>query len=260
MQLESSKPMLAKLNEDYQKFRNVELASEIEDLMNFMIRILNIKTSSKEEQDDLDFQMPIILDFIKTKFGHLTIPEIKEAFKMYVAREFSHIKVFRILDCPSIGEVLQAYTDFRAEALRKYSQQKTSLLQAPPGPTDEQKRKIREDLLKIIKEDLEANGYSNDAHFLYDELYSAGKIKVTDLEKKILYQKELQKYNSEQRNDIERSGLASRSKLLEELRAKIESKTPILTVQNRCKSILTSEYLIRNLEEFEIIKTQNGKN
>jgi hypothetical protein len=238
--------MLAKLNEDYQKFRNIELASEIEDLMNFMIRILNIKTSSKEEQDDLDFQMPII-------------PEIKEAFKMYVAREFSHIKVFRILDCPSIGEVLQAYTDFRAEALRKYSQQKTALLQAPSKITDEEKIKIREDLLKLIFEDLQKIGHSNDAHFLYDELYDSGKIKVSDIEKKILYQKELQKYNSEQKNEIERKGLASRSKLLQELKTKIESKNPILTVQNRCKSFLASEYLIRNLEEFEILKTQNGK-
>lgn len=198
--------------------------------------------------------MLVVSDFLKTKFGYLTIPEIKEAFKMYVAREFSHIKVFRILDCPSIGEVLQAYTDFRAEALRKYSQQKSNLLQAPTGPTDEEKRNIRKDLLKIIKQDLEVNGHSNDAHFLYEELYNAGKIKVSDLEKKILYQKQLQKYNSEQRNDIERSGLVSRTKLLEELKAKIESKTPILTVQNRCKSILVSEYLLRNLEEFENLK------
>lgn len=260
MQLESSKPMLAKLNEDYQKFRNVLVASEIEDLMNFMIRILNIKTSSKEEQDELDFQMPIILDFIKTKFGHLTIPEIKEAFKMYVAREFSQIKVFRILDCPSIGEVLQAYTDFRAEALRKYSQQKTSLLQTPNEPTDEEKRKIRLDLIELIKEDLQLNRHSNDAHFLYDELYNSGKIKVTDLEKKILYKKELQKYNSEQKREIEKKNLDTRMHLLQELKVKIESKNPILTVQNRCKSIIASEYLIRNLEEFENLKKQNGKN
>lgn len=253
-QLSQNRPAIAVLNEDFPKLRESN-ANDLSVLINYIIIILNIKVEdSQEEIQRMNQQMVMVGDFLRTKFGYLTIPEIQEAFKMYVAREFSHIKVFRILDCPSIGEVLQAYTDFRAEALRKYSQQKSNLLQAPPGPTDEQKRKIREDLLKIIKEDLEANSHSNDAHFLYDELYNAGKIKVTDLEKKILYQKELQKYNSEQRNQIERSGLASRSKLLEELKAKIESKTKILTVQNRCKSILASEYLIRNLEEFEIFK------
>ena len=75
-----SKPTLAKLNEDYQKIRDVTIATEIEDLLNYLFRILNIKTSSKEEQDNLDFQIPIILDFIKSKFGFLTIPEIPILF------------------------------------------------------------------------------------------------------------------------------------------------------------------------------------
>lgn len=249
-----SRPSLAVLNEDFPKLRSVTDIKETDALINYLITILNIKVSSQEEADDLKIQMLVVSDFLKTKFGHLTIPEIKEAFKMYLAREFPNIKVFRILDCPSIGEVLQAYTDFRAEALRRYSQQKTNLLQAPTGPTDEEKRNIRKDLLKIIKQDLEANGHSNDAHFLYDELYNSEKIKVTDLEKKILYKKELQKYNSEQRLEIEKSGSLSKNSLLKELKNKIESKNPILTVQNRCKSILVSEYLVRNLEEFENLK------
>lgn len=246
-----SRPSLAVLNEDFPRLRNIQDVKEIDSLINYLITILNIKVSSQEEADDLKIQMLVVSDFLKTKFGHLTIPEIKEAFKMYVAREFPNIKVFRILDCPSIGEVLQAYTDFRAEALRKYSQQKTALLQAPSGPTEEDKKKIRNKLVDIIFEDLKKQGHSNEAHFLYDELYDSGKIKVTDIEKKILYQKELQKYSSEQRIEIERKGLASRSILLGELKSKIDSKNPILTVQNRCKSILVSEYLSRNLEDLE---------
>ena len=178
---------------------------------------------------------------------------------MQVARELPKLKVYRILDCPSIGEVLQAYTDFRAEALRKYSQQKTALLQAPIGPTEEDKKKIRNQLLDIIFEDLKKKGYSNDAHFLYDELYNSGKIKVTDLEKKILYKKELQKYSSEQRKDIEKKNFDTRIHLLEELKTKVESKNPILTVQNRCKSFLASEYLSRNLEELELLKHKDEK-
>jgi len=246
-----SRPSLAVLNEDFPRLRNIQDVKETDSLINYLITILNIKVSSQEEADDLKIQMLVVSDFLKTKFGHLTIPEIKEAFKMYVAREFPNIKVFRILDCPSIGEVLQAYTDFRAEALRKYSQQKTALLQAPSGPTEEDKKKIRNQLVDIIFDDLKKQGYSNDAYFLYDELYDSGKIKVTDLEKKILYKKELQKYSSEQRIEIEKNGHISKNSLLKELKAKVESKNPILTVQNRCKSILASEYLTRNLEDLE---------
>lgn len=258
-QLSQNRPVIAVLNEDFPKLRESG-ANDLSALINYIIIILNIKIEdSEEEVKRMNQQMIMVGDFLRTKFGYLTIPEIQEAFKMYVAREFSHIKVFRILDCPSIGEVLQAYTDFRAEALRRYSQQKSNLLQAPPGLTEEDKKKIRNQLIDIIFDDLKKYNHSNDAHFLYDELYDSGKIKVTDLEKKILYQKELQKYSSEQRIEIEKRGLASRTKLLEELKTKIESKNKILTVQNRCKSFLASEYLIRNLEEFEKLKFENEK-
>lgn len=82
---------------------------------------MNIKVSNETENRDLQIQMLVVMDFIKSKFGNLTIPEIQEAFKMYVAREFPQIKVFRILDCVSVGEVLDAYKSFRNESLRIYS-------------------------------------------------------------------------------------------------------------------------------------------
>lgn len=137
-----SRPTLAKLNEDYPKIKNIINASEIEDLINFLVRILNIKPSNQEEQDSLDFQIPLILDFIKTKFGSLTIPEIKEAFKMYVAKEFAQVKVFRILDCVSVSEVLNAFIDFRSDNLRAYSQKKSNIQNQLPMITETEKEEI----------------------------------------------------------------------------------------------------------------------
>ena len=105
--LSQNRPAIAVLNEDFQKLRESN-ANDLSALINYIIIILNIKVEdSKEEIQRMNQQMVMVGDFLRTKFGHLTIPEIKEAFKMYLAREFPNIKVFRILDCPSIGEVLQ---------------------------------------------------------------------------------------------------------------------------------------------------------
>ena len=94
-----SKPLLAVINEDYPKIRNISSVEHFDSLINYLITILNIKTTSEQEKKDLNVQMLVVLDFIRTKFSSLTIEEVKEAFKMYVSKEFPEIKVFRILDC-----------------------------------------------------------------------------------------------------------------------------------------------------------------
>lgn len=142
MLTELSRPTLAILNEDYPKVKTIESKQEINGLLNFLITILNIKTISQEDQDQLDKQMILIFDLIKTKFGGLTVPEIKEAFKMYVSKEFPEIKVFRLLDCVSVGEILNAYINFRAESLRAYSQKKAIIQNKLPEITETQKEEI----------------------------------------------------------------------------------------------------------------------
>ncbi len=123
--------------------------TDINGLLNFLITILNIKVSNDEEKLQLDKQMILIFDLIKTKFGFLTIPEIKEAFKMYVSKGFPGIKVFRVLDCVAVGEILQAFTDFRADSLRSYNQKKQKILSTSTELTEEEKEKI---VLKGVEE------------------------------------------------------------------------------------------------------------
>jgi hypothetical protein len=122
-----SKPLLAVINEDYPKIRSITSVEPFDSLINYLITILNIKTTSEQEKKDLNVQMLVVLDFIKTKFSSLTIEEVKEAFKMYVSKEFPEIKVFRMLDCVVVGEVLNAYVDFRNESLRVYDNKKKQL-------------------------------------------------------------------------------------------------------------------------------------
>lgn len=233
-----SRPSLAVLNEDYLKLRNVESIEDIDGLINYLITILNIKVSSQEEANDLKIQMLVVSDFLKSKFGYLTIPEIKEAFKMYVAREFPEIKVFRILDCPSIGEVLKSYTEFRNESLRIYEQKKKLINSPPQIVSMEDKKKIRDSFIDLVFEELQTSEYYDSAWLLYDDLYLSGKIKITDEEKINLYKAEYQKYLSEKRVQISKKGGVFSTLLKNELTELSKNMNNIKIVQNRCKSIL----------------------
>lgn len=264
-QLELSKPTLAKLNEDYPKVKNVIAALEIEDLMNFLVRILNIKTASAEEQDHLDFQMPIILDFIKSKFGMLTIPEIKEAFKMYVAREFADIKVFRILDCVVVGEILGAYRNFSIESLRVYDAKKQKLLQEPTGASDLEKKAIRKEFLKVVFEDLIAKGYCDNLWLLWHDadgnltnLAKKLNARTTEIEKKVLYKKESE-FHLEQLKGEQMISRRNTAKLAtEDFVRQMQSNQPNRIVVNRCRNITASNYLKRFLTDFEEFKNEVG--
>ena len=228
--------------------------SETDALINYLLTILNIKVSNEQDAKDLQIQMLVVSDFLKSKFGFLTVPEIKEAFKMFVAREFPDIKVFRILDCVSIGEVLQAYTEFRNESLRTYSQKKQNALSAAPEFTPEQKKETREKFIVMLYEEIKKDKFSDSAWLLYDELYNSGKIKITDEEKKELYNKQLLVFATEQRTEIAKKSTILSKSLLQDLNKRIQSGNPIEVVKNKCKNIIVSNYLKNNMYDFETFK------
>jgi hypothetical protein len=252
---ELSRPSLAILNEDFPKVKTVNVA-EIESLVNFMVTILNIKASTDDEIESLDIQMALVIDLVRTKFGYLTIPEIKEAFKMYISKEFPEIKVFRILDCVSIGDVLSAYTEYRNQSLRIYTDKKQALLNAPTQPSDEEKLKIRESFLKVIFKDITENGFSNDAWQLFFDLEKSGKINITTEAKKELYDQELKKYIPAHEEELKGRGAYAAKSLLKDFHLKIESGKNLIAVQNKCRSILVSNYLKEHLSDFETFKKE----
>jgi len=249
-----SKPLLAKINEDYPKLKQVQNVQEFDSLINYLVTLLNIKCSNQEEADDLKIQMLVVKDFLKSKFGNLTIEEIKEAFKMYAAREFENIKVFRLLDCISIGEVLQAYIDFRNESLRGYNSQKQNLLNTMPEKTTEEKKEIRLQFIKMLYDEIKTDKFSKNAWLLYNDLFTSGKIKITEEEKKALYNEQLLIYATEQRTEINKKNNLITKPLLLDLNTKIQSGKPIELVKNKCKNVLVSNYLKKNMYDFETFK------
>ena len=251
-----SRPNLAVLNEDFPKLKNVVSKEETNGLMNYLLAILNIKVSTQEERQELNVQMIVIHDFLKTKFGNLTIPEIKEAFKMYVANEFSGIKVFRLLDCVSIGEVLTAFLSYRADNLRTYDSKKRSSLETSPEVSESQKNEIRERFLKSIFNDLTEKGFSSNAWHLFLNLEEVGKLPMSLQEKKTLYHQQLRIYEIEEKADIRgKYGLNAKA-FLSDLQNKITDKKPVGSVVNRCRSITASNYLKYHIQDYETFKKE----
>lgn len=251
---DSSRPMLAKLNEDFPKFRDVIALNEIEGLINFLLTLLNIKVSNESEKIQLDNQMALIIDLVRTKFGSLTIPEIKEAFKMYVAKEFPELKTFRILDSITVGEVLTAYTNYRNDFLRIYDQ-KNKIANTPVVEiSDEQKKAIRQEFLKMVYDEIKKTGYCHDARHLFFELQESGKMIISDSVKKDLYKKQFDK----ELFALKTQNLKTPSNQLKETIKTMESLNAdgkfVKTVVENCRAISVCDFLsdyIESYQEFE---------
>lgn len=257
-----SRPTLAILNEDYPKVKSIESKQEINGLLNYLITILNIKVSSDEEKLQLDKQMVLIFDLIKSKFGNLTVPEIKEAFKMFVSGEFPDLKVFRILDCIVVSDVLNAYRDYRNESLRSYDQKKKLLLEQPNPKSEQEIKETQDALYKMVFQELKSSGFSPDAWLLYDDLINNGHIVISDQEKKDLYAKQAKIHLVEAVNDSKNKHFNSAKFIIDEIKNKIEKGKIIRPVANKCKSIIASNFLknyLNNFDEFRN-KLQNECN
>lgn len=225
-------------------------------LLNYILTLLNIKASNDDEHKDLSIQMLVVLDFVKDKFGDLTAEEIKQAFKMYVAKEFPQIKVFRILDSIVVGEVLNAYREYRNEALRTYSHKKKLLLTQSSPVSESEKKEIRQQYLKLLFEELKQKEYCYETHRFFLPLEANGKIVITAEEKKKLYEDQLEIYIPNETQRLKnRSGYSSKFEL-KELQAIIEAKQPINAVVNICRAIITSKYLLQFTDSFESFKNQ----
>ena len=64
-----SRPLLATLNEDFKKLKEIINVEETDSLINYLLTILNIKVSNEQDAKDLQIQMLVVSDFLKSKFG-----------------------------------------------------------------------------------------------------------------------------------------------------------------------------------------------
>lgn len=185
----------------------------------------------------------------------MTVPEIKEAFKMYVAKEFEDVKVFRVLDCVAVGEVLNAFREYRNESLRVYDNKKKKLLEMSVLSKEQIKRN-HEEFLKTIFDDLNETGFSSDCWLVYEALEKKGLITISSSEKKKLYEQQAQIYLIELVQETTTKFFHSAKFVIEEVRNKISTGKIIGSVANKCRSIVASEFLKDYLTDFEEFKKQ----
>lgn len=174
------RPLLAVINEDYPKFKDITNDEDLEGIINYLITLMNIKVSSKEEKDSLNIQMIVIMDFVRTKFGFLTTEEIREAFKMYVAKDFGHKEIYRNLDTILVSDVLNCFMDFRSDALRAYETKKRELLTISEKPviSEEEKRNIvKNGVERVFSEYKENKKLEDSLEYVFDFLVNEKLIK-----------------------------------------------------------------------------------
>lgn len=243
------------LKENEHKWKQGTL-EEKEDCLNFMIEILNIRIVTDEEQDSINRQMLIINDLISRYYSNLTIGEIKEAMRLYVFKQFSEIKVFRLIDAVSVGEILKAYIDYRNEVIEPFLQKRQNLLNAPIEKSELEKQKIRNEFVKMVYDEILEKGYCSEAWYIFKTLEEKEKINVSNDEKQTLFLKELAIYvPSERKRIIESNPYNYKHKIKEFENTYQNGKRPVY-VKNRCRSILVSDFVLKSkitLEELSII-------
>ena len=220
-----------------------------------VMRLLNVRERNSDMAKDW-------LIFISTSNFKITAGEIYLAFKMALSREIldsngKEIDLFPELSNNTTGKVISAYLNHKKSSQQyQLAKDKLKALKTPEKEfSDSDKKKLREDLLKIIFKEISETGFSPDAWHLYPELESSGKIKPTKEEKKKLYKQQLKIYELEESKLLKSRYDPQVVKMhLKNLSDKITGKSPVESVSNRCRSIIVSNYLKEFPIDYETFK------
>lgn len=252
--LEQNKPYLLTLKENEPKWKLVT-ANEKENCLDFMLDILNIKIVTLEEQDEIDRQMILIADIINSHFSNLTPSEIKEAFKLYVSKKFPEVKVFRLVDCVAVGEILNAYIEYRNQSIEPFVTKRQNLLNAPIEKTQSEKENIFKEFVKMVFDEVKEKEFCAESWSLFQKLEEKGKISKSNEEKQELYSKELSIYVPEERKRIIEQYKPNFKPFLEEFEKTYSDGKRNRYVKNRCRAILASQFIFSEVQSYEELLT-----
>lgn len=223
-------------------------------LVDDLFRLLQVRDKNQEMAKDW-------LLFISTapRFQKLTPGEIYLAFQMAVSRELvddkgNGFEMLPELSNNTTGKVLDAYIKFKKEDVNYNSAKdelKKNAQEANTAITDEKKAEIREIYLLMVFHSLKDKKTSFDAWQLYDEIES--RLKISTAVKKRLYRIQEKKYRKEVARDA-RDGTPKFRQQLQDLVNDINAGVRNNVVQNRCRSIVVSNYLKKHLTDFETFK------
>jgi hypothetical protein len=237
-----------------------------------LFRLLQVREKNKDMAKDW------LLFLTTSKFNKITPGEIYMAFKMAMSRELvdkkgNEIDMLPELSNNTTGKVLEAYLRYKLED-SAYGLAKDKLKQlALPDfqePSEEQKQRIRDEFLMNVfislstisnkkwrKSNPEQLMYCTDAWLLYTDVQD--RLQITDACKKRLYKWQNSKHMKELEREVASSGNKAYHRQLLESYQKSKDLNKSAVIQNRCRSIVVSNYLKKYIADFETFKNAINK-
>jgi hypothetical protein len=240
------------ISQDSIKETSIETKTKLTD---DLFRLLQVREKNKDMVKDW------LLFLSSSKFNKLTPGEIYLAFKMAIGREIldnkgNEIDVLPELSNNTTGKVLSAFIKYKADdEAYQLAKEKLRQLTLPTfqEPSDEQKKVIRERFLMTVFVDMVKNKFSSDAWLLYNDLQD--RIFISADVKRRLYRIQNGKHIKELQAEVSKNGNREYHKqILADFQKKSGSGNKSAVVQNKCKSIVISNYLKKHLQDFESFK------
>lgn len=174
-----------------------------------------------------------IMQLMFERYGHLSLEEIDYAFRhdRYSGAPIEH---FQLFNAEYVAKVLKRYADF----VMQVKNENHLKLQEPAVEktvSDEEKKEIREQFLQMVFGELVKDGFSDSAWILYEDIKPKLAIRKEVLIR--LFEIQKKKLRKQKRTD----------------RFNVSAVTG--SVENRCRSIVASNYLKNYLTDFETFKS-----
>jgi len=114
-----------------------------------------------------DFQTRVLISFIRSNFGFLTIKQIRQAFTMYAAGELQNVPDhFQTFSAVFFSKVIRSYQNEVERATRENERALAAVHVQSNEPTPEEKRKLDRDFYLTIAKPFIETGDSNFLGFI----------------------------------------------------------------------------------------------
>jgi len=235
------------------KIKEISNEPDFKTLLGAILVKISILSGIKGEIDD--FIKQDISKMILSSFKELSLEEICKAFELERYGQYeTKTEHYQLFDSNYISQILKKYKNWKTKEKIELN------LVAPKEEveiSEKEKSELKENMLKMIFDEIKETGFSSDAWHLYINLESSGKIKPTPEQKSALYKEQLRIYEIEEKALIRNKyGITMSKPYLKSLTDKITGKKPVESVSNKCRSILASKYLKDFLIDFETFKKQ----
>ena len=218
----------AKRIKDFEKIMNLDSEETRPTLGLIFTRVFNL-SGFKGVIDDIHKQD--IVEMILVKYKHFSIEEIDYAFR-YDRYSGDPIEHFQLFNSEYVAKVLKRYKDYIIQIKKdnniSHSISKVNFV------SDEEKRIIHEEFLKVVYEEIKEFNISDSAWLLWDKVYNKHG-KSIEVQQRLFRMQKFKFLRFRPTNfDFIKGGKKS--------------------VQNICRSIMVSHFLKHHLSSFEEFK------